>query len=226
MSSTIFMDPEDTLDRRRQQRIAASRRQWSQLPAADLDQVGRYVVDRASGNLFLPVLAAVLPGDSLATGTTKVDAFYVSHSSGEPIYLTRSESPSTLTELREREAEQERQRLEREQAAAKAQHQFLKGQKRTPLTLSEVEGRELPTLAAAYQTLVDLGCEITASNGTLQISVPERLRENDDEDLAARKAVHEAGRLLDFCRHRVVTAIQAGKPLPDGPITIGGGVVA
>lgn len=102
MSSTMFMDPGNTLENRRQQRIAASRREWSQLPAADLDQVSGYVVDRASGNLFLPVTCAVLPGNSLATGAPKVDAFYVSHSTGEPIYLERSQSPATLDELRRR----------------------------------------------------------------------------------------------------------------------------
>ena len=50
--------------------------QWSELPAKDLEPVGRYVCDKASGNLFLPVTSAVLPGDSnLPTGV--VDAFYV-----------------------------------------------------------------------------------------------------------------------------------------------------
>ena len=122
------------------------------------------------------------------------------------------------------EADQERQRIEGEQATAKAQHQFLKSQKRLPLTLGEVEGRQLPTLAGVYQTLLELGCEITATDGTLQITVPRRLRENDNEDLAARQAVHEAAHLLDYCRDLVATHLQANQELPSGPITVGGGV--
>ena len=52
MSSTMFMDPGNTLENRRQQRIAFARREWSELPAKDLDQVSGYVVDKASGNLY------------------------------------------------------------------------------------------------------------------------------------------------------------------------------
>ena len=80
------------------------------------------------------------------------------------------------------------------------------------------------TLADAHQTLIDCGCEITTSKGTLQITVPQRLRENDDEDLAARQAVHEAARLLDYCRPLVVAHLQANQQLPSEPITVGGGV--
>ena len=79
------------------------------------------------------------------------------------------------------------------------------------------------TLADAHQTLIDLGCEITANDGTLRIAVPQRLRENDNEDLAAREGMHEASRLLDYCRDLVVAHLQANKELPSGPITIGGG---
>ena len=98
-------------------------------------------------------------------------------------------------------------------------------QKRLPLTLSEVEGRELPTLAGAHQTLVDLGCEVTTNNGTLRLAVPERLRENDAEDLSARQAIHAASKLLDYARDVVVAHLQANQELPSGPITIGGGAV-
>ena len=224
MSSTMFMDPGNTLENRRQQRIAFARREWSELPAKDLDQVSGYVVDKASGNLFRPVTSAVLPGDVFGHGP-KVDAFYVSHSSGEPVYLVRSQSPATLDELRAQEAEQERQRREHERAVAVARSKFLAKQKRLPLTLSEVEGRELPTLAGAHQTLVDLGCEVTTNNGTLRIAVPERLRENDAEDLSARQAIHAASKLLDYARDVVVAHLQANQELPSGPITIGGGAV-
>ena len=129
--------------------------------------------------------SAVLPGDSLPTGA--VHAFYISHLYRRTDLPGAQPEPSTLDELRAQEAEQERQRRDHEQATAKARAKFLAKQKRLPLTLSEVEGRELPTLAGAHQTLVELGCEITASDGTLQISVPQRLRENDNEDLDARK---------------------------------------
>ena len=75
--------------------------------------------------MFLPVTSAVLPGSSLPTGAPRVDAFYLSHPTGEPVYLERSQSPATLDELRAQEAEQERQRLEHEQAAATARAKFL-----------------------------------------------------------------------------------------------------
>ena len=103
-----------------------------------------------------------------------------SHLSGEPVYLERSHSPATLDELRAQEAEQERQRLEHEQAAATARARFLKRQKRLPLTLSEVEGKELMTLAAAHETLVDARLRgRRRATGHCQINVPQRLREDD-----------------------------------------------
>ena len=94
--STAFMDPGDTVERRQQQRIDSGRREWSELPAKDLDQVSGYVVDMASGNLFRPVTSAVLPGDVFGQGP-KVDAFYVTHASGEPVYLERSQAPARST---------------------------------------------------------------------------------------------------------------------------------
>ena len=38
MSST-FLDPNQSIERQREQLVAAARREWSQLPAADLEQV-------------------------------------------------------------------------------------------------------------------------------------------------------------------------------------------
>ena len=83
----------------------------------------------------------------------------------------------------------------------------------------------MPTLAGAYQTLLELGCEVTTSDGTLQIGVPERLRENDNQDLDARRAVHAASKAARLRPRRRRHALQAGTPLPDRPITVGGGVL-
>ena len=161
-------------------------------------------VDMASGNLFSPVTSAVLPGDVFGQAP-KVDAFYVSHSSGEPIYLERSQSPARSTSSEAQEAEQERQRLEREQATAIARAAVPQLAEAAPADARRVEGEELPTLADAFQTMLDLRLRDHGERRHPRRSASRNAyREDDNEDLDARKACtnRPSARLLRRPRRR------------------------
>jgi hypothetical protein len=191
--NTSFVDPSDTFERRRERRIEASRRQWPEYPAKDLEPVGRFVVDLGSGNLFVPVLAAVLPGDSFGHGP-RVDAFYLSHSTGEPVYLERSQSPSTLEELREQEESKRTAEREREQA----QDKFVRDQPLRTLRLCDLDNDwAMPTVREAARLLLDHGCRIENHDGHLVVQIPEQLDPNGNHHLEAMKHIIRAARVLD-----------------------------
>ena len=67
MSSTIFMDPGDTIEARHEQRRQAARKRWPEYPAGDLETRSGYIVDRGSGLLFKPVRHVVF-----ASGITRI----------------------------------------------------------------------------------------------------------------------------------------------------------
>jgi hypothetical protein len=169
--STNSLDPSQSVDRQREQRIAAARRQWSQLPAADLERHGRYIVDKASGNLFTLTEGAVFPGGDAFGHGPEVDGFFVG-SDGEPRYLTRSQSPSTLAELREQEDAKEAAQREREQE----HDRFLRDQPTRTLRLCDLKpDYEMPTVREAARLLLAHHCRIEARDGRLVVHIPEVL---------------------------------------------------
>ena len=143
-----------------------------------MERVGKYVCDKGSGNLF-EVIQHVVFAAGADVNEEGVHGFV--DVGDDILFLTRA-TPATLEELRAGEAEQERQRREHEEKAAKAHAKLLNAQPRQPLTLAELEGKELITLAAAFQTLIDHRAEITTNNGTLSIALPQRLHEDPNQD--------------------------------------------
>ena len=80
------------------------------------------------------------------------------------------------------------------------------------------------TLSDAFQTLVDLGCEITASNGSLPITSRNASARTTTKISPHARPYTKRARLLDYCPRRRRRP-PAGRPeLPNGPITVGGGV--
>ena len=68
------LDDDPDLDFRRAQRLRWLRERFSEYPIGDVEQYGRYVLDRGSGLLFERVLeVVVLDGDVIGTA----DAFYL-----------------------------------------------------------------------------------------------------------------------------------------------------
>lgn len=207
------LDDDPDLDFRRAQRLRWLRERFSEYPIGDVEQYGRYVLDRGSGLLFERVLeVVVLDGDVIGTA----DAFYLDGS--EPVFLRRPASgPGTLAELEEQQANDRRLRDEHEAARLHA----LASAPKATVTLADIVGRELPTLRQAAEVIAALQGDVEVRDGHVVVSIPEGLTD-------ARTC--GAAQVLVAASDVVIAALQANsdKPLherlPDAHVLAGGGI--
>jgi hypothetical protein len=122
-----------------------------------------------------------------------------------------------------------------EHLGSRLRRRFLSAQARKPVTLADLQGRELPTLRSAILTIEAYGGEITASGGALRIDLPERLTMPTPAGIAdyhceteARQVALEAARVIDAGRELVMQALARrskhalAERVPDKPVLAGG----
>ena len=118
----------------------------------------------------------------------------------------------------EEEAAERALELERERAD-KARIVELDALPLADVTLAAVEGRTLPTLAAAAATIEADRGTVSVEDGRLRV----RLREGGSAP--ARPFLIDAARLLFLAERDVVAALEAGRPIPDVPVTPAGAII-
>ena len=182
------------------QRVEAARRaSLVELDWHDVKRRGIYLVSE-TGRAYMPVTA-----DPFLTGQPLqelVDAFTV-QPDGTPVFLKKTaktagqlDPRATSAAIHRREAALERQR-------------FLREQKKTPLRLEELAGRELPTLREAALVIESFAGTVEEANGRLVILLPARLDERGKTgSVNARLAAHDACRVLLAEAETVLPAIQ------------------
>ena len=137
MSSTIFTDPDDTIEKRHEQRRQAARKRWPEYPAGDLDNRSGYIIDRGSGLLFRPVHHVVF-ARGVEVDTERADiAGFDNSGSDAPLLRAHRRTPAPLPNSRRRKRHARRQEREREQAHA----DFIATQPLRTVTLAELRGR-------------------------------------------------------------------------------------
>ena len=227
MSSTIYMDPGDTIEARHEQRRHAARQRWPEFPAADLETRSGYIVDRGSGLLFRRAAHVVF-----AQGVEPVDqakgiaGFY--NTGTELVFFERTENPGTVAELEEQEAARARQEREREQA----HHDFVASQPRRVLRLCDFNNDwQMPTVREAARLILDHGCTLQNQDGHLLVEIPDQLDPNGNLHLEAMKHVVRAARVLDAAGSVVLDELAKSKQtkrlderLPDRHAAAFGGV--
>ena len=98
MSSTLYSHNGETIADRHTQRVAAARQRWSQYPSGDVERIGKYIHDKATGHLF-EVIQHVVFAAGADVNDTGVHGFL--DTGDDILFLTRA-TPATLDELRAR----------------------------------------------------------------------------------------------------------------------------
>jgi hypothetical protein len=206
----------NTKEGRRARLVAQARNAgFFEKPASELKPWRRYLADRVTGRLFQVVTHQVLE----VNGQREGDAFlFFVDDSGQLVFLTYSDGPGTIAEVEALEAEEARGVLE----AAKARAEEYARRPQRELTLADIEGHKLPTLAAAAKVIADHGGTIEKQGDELHIRVAS--------DLAHRHSIVVAARVIAAAQGTVLEALsqRSGKPLherlPDAPVSATGTV--
>lgn len=216
-------------EKQRREELDAARRRWHEIKPNDLEQVGvRLFADKASGNLYEPVLGTVLHGKFQQNPAADRASFFTVNSDNSLTFFQKPEGgPQTLGELNAERAEAQRAQDQHE-----ARHRdFIASQPMRPLTLNELErNAELPTIRAAAAAVLEHGGKLEAQDGNLIVLLPERFAEDGWGDLGARNMVYPAVRVLLAAKDVILAELAGSKKplnpdrLPDKHALVAGGV--
>jgi hypothetical protein len=227
--NTIGRVPTGLEERQRQEYEAANQR-WPEAKPADIEQIGhRLFADKASGNLYTPVITTVLHGKFKHNPAADRVSFFTANGDGSLTFFERSTSgPTTLDELHEQDAE--RQRAEDEQEAR--HREFIAAQPLRPYCLYEIEPGNLPTLREAARAVTNCGGRLEADGGNLVVLLPETLDESPIGDRGKRDALKPAIKVIVAAKDVVLAELAGSKKpldpdrLPDRHALVAGGVAS
>lgn len=136
--------------RRERERLRARHAGFLEFNINDLEQRDRYIVHKPTGRLFAPALHNI---DYATVPSEDAGAFAFYDDAGTLVFLQWPSGARTLAELEAFEAEQERERIESERVRREEAAKL----PRRAVTLSDLEGRPLPTIADAARIIDERG---------------------------------------------------------------------
>ncbi len=209
MSGILSIGRRQLVDERHEKRLEQARRYWPQISEEDLEVVGKYIADRASGVLYTRV--AGLVDYANRESNSGIRGFVATPDGSEIVFLQRPEnSPATVEEL-----EQARQAAQAQEVREQKERQaWLRAQPTKVVTLSDLEGVALPTVREAAQMIVSCGGHIREVDGHLQLSLPERVSGAGIAGMFERETrapYLAAARVLYAAENLVLQELQRGK---------------
>ena len=225
-------------DRRvREARLAAARahRVWREYTPEELTPrkfMRQTLYANPDGHLLAPVRHDVIQTHRMEDGQTvgatvwnegAACAFFVTEA-GDVVVL----EPAHIRSGVELDLIERRQAWKRSDAEL-AEREFQRAQPLRPVTLADLEGRELPTIGEAAQAVLDARGTIEAHDGRLVVKLPERFAPDRRADEKARRQALDAVRVLVAAGPLVVAAVESRstKPLahrlPDAHVLAAGG---